>query len=158
MSSFSQLLAATVAKSDLLSQPFQIASILQQQAARRSDILRPTARYRASDPNRGGRHLDTCHPSPHRTPSLLPSASSNTAGAGLPRQADGTDESIRTLLRYRAFDLFGYVPPSEGRPAKPAEYDYLLWADPTAAGARLGAGPSRGDEYEAEGPRRDVRS
>jgi hypothetical protein len=41
-----------------------------------------------------------------------------------------TDESIRTLLRYRAFDLFGYLPPSEGTPAKPAEYDHVLWADP----------------------------
>jgi hypothetical protein len=40
-----------------------------------------------------------------------------------------TDETIRELLRYRAYDLFHYWP-EEGSPSPPAAYHQLTWAEP----------------------------
>jgi hypothetical protein len=40
-----------------------------------------------------------------------------------------TDAAITTLLRYRAYDLFGYWP-DQSNAVKPADYDRLTWAEP----------------------------
>ncbi len=40
-----------------------------------------------------------------------------------------TDVPIRALLRYRAYELFGYWPTAEPR-EKPVGYDDLAWSDP----------------------------
>lgn len=39
-----------------------------------------------------------------------------------------TDAEVQSLLRYRAFDVFGWHPTDEPRPDKPAVYDDLIWA------------------------------
>lgn len=41
-----------------------------------------------------------------------------------------THEETRALLRYRAYDLFGYWPLKEHPPTKPELYDSLQWAEP----------------------------
>lgn len=41
-----------------------------------------------------------------------------------------TDQRARSLLRFRAFDLYGWVPAGLARPELPAEYDKLEWAPP----------------------------
>lgn len=41
-----------------------------------------------------------------------------------------TDVTIRGLLRYRAFDLFGYSHHDEPQPLKPDGYDRVIWAEP----------------------------
>lgn len=41
-----------------------------------------------------------------------------------------TDDTIRGLLRYRAYALLGYWPADAGKPVMPADYARLEWADP----------------------------
>jgi hypothetical protein len=41
-----------------------------------------------------------------------------------------TDKHIRSLLQFRAFALFGFLPPGHLAPMKPDNYDALIWADP----------------------------
>lgn len=43
-----------------------------------------------------------------------------------------TDTTIYTLLRFRAYDLFGYWP-DDSEASKPSDYDRLTWADPLPA-------------------------
>lgn len=43
-----------------------------------------------------------------------------------------TDTTICTLLRFRAYDLFGYWP-DDSEPTKPQDYDRLTWAEPLPA-------------------------
>ncbi|HEY3413650.1 MAG TPA: hypothetical protein VGM51_11440 [Armatimonadota bacterium] len=44
-----------------------------------------------------------------------------------------TDHEIRNLLRFRAYDLYSYVPKDEPIPAKPDDYDALQWCPPVPA-------------------------
>lgn len=38
-----------------------------------------------------------------------------------------TDQHVRNLLRYRAYDLFGFIPEGQSQPEKPTGYDRLAW-------------------------------
>jgi hypothetical protein len=49
------------------------------------------------------------------------------------------DAEIATLLRYRAFDLYGWAPADEREPACPPGYGALVWADPLPATPNLEA-------------------
>lgn len=40
-----------------------------------------------------------------------------------------TDSSVVELLKYRSYDLYGFVPSNEPVPKKPAYYDLLKWHD-----------------------------
>lgn len=44
-----------------------------------------------------------------------------------------TDNEIRNLLRFRAYDLYSYVPENVATPTKPDEYDALQWCPPMSA-------------------------
>jgi hypothetical protein len=44
-----------------------------------------------------------------------------------------TDNEIRNLLRFRAYDLHSYVPENVATPTKPDEYDALQWCPPMPA-------------------------
>ncbi|GEP12010.1 hypothetical protein [Methylobacterium gnaphalii] len=41
-----------------------------------------------------------------------------------------TDPYVRSLLRYRTFDLYGWVPAGLAEPERPPKYDRLVWAPP----------------------------
>lgn len=44
-----------------------------------------------------------------------------------------TDHEIRSLLRFRAYDLYSYVPENAAIPTKPDQYDALQWCPPMPA-------------------------
>lgn len=43
-----------------------------------------------------------------------------------------TNSEVRALLRFRAWDLFGWHPNGAARPEEPSAYKRLLWAEPLA--------------------------
>lgn len=38
-----------------------------------------------------------------------------------------TDEAVKNLLKYRAYDLYGFLPQNEARPTRPKAYETLNW-------------------------------
>ncbi|WP_438345746.1 hypothetical protein [Methylorubrum populi] len=51
------------------------------------------------------------------------------------QREDVPDDHLSHLLRYRAFELYGYAGPQGARPRKPTGYEGLVWPDPIGGGA-----------------------
>lgn len=41
-----------------------------------------------------------------------------------------SNPAVQEALRYRAFDLFGYLPDGHSSPSKPSDYEQLPWSEP----------------------------
>ena len=51
--------------------------------------------------------------------------------AFLAKTTDGSNHpEVQELLKYRAFDLYGFLPVGEKEPSRPGEYDSLKWPEP----------------------------